>query len=66
MGTFLRLASMAAFFAALGLAGLGVAELLLQYAGYSLIGRIYSAGRLFEFAGIAMVFAIGIQLRAKG
>ena len=65
MGKVLRLASMGALVAALGLAGLAAIELLLQYSGSSLIGRTYSAGRLFEFAGIAMIFAIGLQMREK-
>jgi hypothetical protein len=65
MENLLRLASLAAFLAAIGLAALAVIELGLQFTGHSVIGRAYSAGRLFEFAGIAMVFAIGIQMREQ-
>jgi hypothetical protein len=61
-----QLAGLAAFWGALALAGLAAVELVLQHFGGSLIGRVYSAGRLFEFAGITMVLAIGIHLREQG
>lgn len=63
MNKFLSMASTLAFVAAFALAALAVAEGLAQLAGHSIVHRLYSAGRLFEFATMAMVFAIGLLLR---
>ncbi len=45
------------------LAGLGVLEGVLQLAGLSLLNGIYTAGRMFEFAGVVMIFVIALELR---
>lgn len=55
----------AAFFAALLGAGLAFAEGIAEFAGYSLLRGIYSAGRLLEFATMAMIFFMGLTLRAR-
>ena len=57
-----RLAPVAVL-AAFALAALAVIEALAQALGGSLLKGLYSAGRLLEFAGIAMLFAVGLTLR---
>lgn len=66
MHKLLRATGVVAFLGALALAALAAGELFAQYFGVSLVGRLYSAGRLFEFSGIAMILAIGIHLREQG
>jgi hypothetical protein len=44
------------------LAGLAVWEKLANMIGYTLL-RVYSPGRLLEFAAIALFFVIALQLR---
>lgn len=52
------------FAAAFVLIGVAVAERVLNFAGYTLLGATgYPAGRLLEFAVVLMVFVIGLLLR---
>lgn len=57
-----RLAPLAVL-TAFALATLAILEALFQALGGSLLKGVYSAGRLLEFAGIAMLFAVGLTLR---
>ena len=50
------------FLLAFGVAALAVAEGVIQLFGHSIMHGTYSAGRLFEFAGILMAFVIGLLL----
>ena len=42
---------------------LSVLEKLLVYMGQNLFGGLYTAGRLFEFATLLMIFVIALLLR---
>ena len=43
--------------------GLSVLEKLLVFMGRNLFGGLYTAGRLFEFATLLMIFVIALLLR---
>ena len=62
MNRLLELARRVSFAGASVLAALAVAEGLVQLVGSTLTGGHYGAGRLLEFAGILMLFAIGLLL----
>ena len=51
------------FFAAFLLLVIAVVERLVNYAGYTILGSSYTAGRMLEFAGIMLLFVITIVLR---
>jgi hypothetical protein len=52
------------FGAASILVGVAVAERLVKFAGYTILGATgYPAGRLLEFAVVLVVFVIGLLLR---
>ena len=51
------------FLAALLLLVIAVLERLVNYAGYTIVGSAYTAGRMLEFAGIMLLFVITIVMR---
>lgn len=53
----------AGFWLALLALVVGLLEWLAQLSGFSLIGRLYSAGRLLELAAALLVFVIAVTLR---
>lgn len=59
----LSLCSRILFTAAALLFAIAVAEKVVNAAGYTLIGQAYAPGRLLEFAGIMVLFVIGLLLR---
>lgn len=63
MDKILALAYRFLFVVAFILAGAGVLEGVVQLAGTTLLHDINTAGRLFEFSGIVMVFVIALELR---
>lgn len=40
-----------------------VAERLANQTGYTILGGMYGAGRLLEFAGVSLLFVIALLLR---
>lgn len=57
------LAGNACFWLAFLALAAGLLEWLVQLAGFSLVGRLYSAGRLLELAAALLVFVIAVTLR---
>jgi len=51
------------FVAAFLLFAVGLVEKAANLFGYTVVGGMYSAGRLFEFAGIMLLFVITLLLR---
>ncbi len=51
------------FLAAFLLLAIAVVERLVNYAGFTIVGSAYTAGRMLEFAGIMLLFVIAIVLR---
>jgi len=51
------------FVVSFALAGLSVAEGVVQLAGQSIMRGTYSAGRLFELSGIVVLFVIALVVR---
>jgi hypothetical protein len=51
------------FVLALALLALAVLEKILGILGYTLLGGVYAPGRLLEFAGILVLFAIALLAR---
>ena len=50
------------FFGALLLGGVAVLERLFNFFGYTLLREYYAPWRLLEFAAIALLFVIALQL----
>lgn len=70
--TFLHNLARLVLFGAIATNLLAFAELILQFAGISLIGKVYTPGRLIELAAALLVLVIAIllfeirdELRAK-
>ena len=53
----------AMFLLAFAVAGLAVFERLITFGGYTILRGSYSAGRLFEFAGLIVLLVISLLLR---
>ena len=51
------------FVVAFVLAGLAVWERLAQWAGYTLLRGTYDPWRLLEYAAVALLFVVALQLR---
>jgi hypothetical protein len=51
------------FMASFALLAVAVAERLVNYFGYTILGLGYTPGRMLEFAGIMLLFVITILLR---
>jgi hypothetical protein len=43
--------------------GVGLAEWLLRVFGYTIVGQMYTPGRLLEFGAIAATFVVALLLR---
>ncbi len=61
--TFLKYVTRAFFVVGFGALLLDVAEVIVNTFGYTLLGGLYTKGRLLELAATLMVFAITILLR---
>ena len=57
------LVSRVLFALAFGMLGLAVLELVVTFAGYTILRGSYAPGRLIEFSGIFVVFVIALLLR---
>jgi hypothetical protein len=51
------------FVLAFAVLAVAVIERIVNFAGYTIVGRMYTGGRLLEFSGILLLFVIAIQIR---
>jgi hypothetical protein len=51
------------FVLAFAVLAVAVIERIVNFAGYTIVGRMYTGGRLLEFSGILLLFVIAIQVR---
>ena len=51
------------FFLALGMLGVAIIEILLNFFDYTILRGVYSAGRLIELSAALLVFVIAVLLR---
>jgi len=55
--------SRAFFVLAFALLGLAVIERLANFFEYTILGRMYTAGRLLEFSAVLLLFVLALQFR---
>ena len=51
------------FFLALGMLGVAIIEIFLNFFDYTILRGVYSAGRLIELSAALLVFVIAVLLR---
>jgi hypothetical protein len=61
--TMTSMISRAFFVLAFALLGLAVIERVVNVFDYTVLGRVYTAGRLLEFSVVFLLFVLALQLR---